>query len=159
MGVFLILFFNEADWFYFFFFSLIWEQVIIEFGAFMVYIFKMYERHQNAVTGSSQLSSLNQKRSIKMLKVMGRFWKAQEGLVFLTFIALMGIGKLIAICALKLSPNYNKKGDHWKKDWGLADSCITSWCAATGALMGFVLHEYCPLTKILFLCSLWKICA
>lgn len=45
---------------------------------------------------------------------MGRFWKAQEGPSLLTSIALMGIGNLIAIYALKLSPNYDKKDEHWK---------------------------------------------
>lgn len=40
---------------------------------------------------------------------MGRFCKAQEGLSFLTSTALMEIGNLIAICAIKFSPNYSKK--------------------------------------------------
>lgn len=39
----------------------------------MFYLFKMCERHQNVVTGSSLHSVLNPKRSIKMLKVMGWF--------------------------------------------------------------------------------------
>lgn len=45
---------------------------------------------------------------------MGKFGKAQEGPSLLIFRASTGIGKLIAICALKLSPNYNKKDDYWK---------------------------------------------